>query len=139
MPFCSRLVLSVLLFVAAVNQTPAQSRTHRKLAAHRVPIQSFSDGYLDQELRAAMARSATASQWPDENFVSLLDTADITVKPDGTTVAEYRLAYKLFNERARDLAEVSLPFNDGYQQVEVLSAQRQLLFPLGDNYTSPSG
>ena len=78
---------------------------------------------IDTELRGAIERAPRATVWPNENFASILDTADVTVKPDGTTVATYRLTYKLFNERARDLAEVSLPYNSSYQTLEVLRAR----------------
>jgi hypothetical protein len=105
--------------VPAIAQTPHAKRIAYKPAVHR----SVPAAGLDPEIRAAMDRAPKATQWPNEDYASVLDTADITVKPDGTTVAEYRLAFKLFNERARDLAEVSLPYNDGYQQVEVISAR----------------
>lgn len=122
--------LGALFFVSAVIGSSAAAQTALSYperiaarpvaarAAHAAPANA-----IDLELRAALERAPKASQWPDEDYASILDIADITVKPDGTTVAEYRLAYKLFNERARDLAEVTLPFNDGYQKVEVLSAR----------------
>jgi len=121
--------LGALLLVAAVIVSPAaaQSPRHSRVASLPTAVRTAaarpSPTLIDPGLRAAIARAPKASQWPDENYASLLDTADITVKPDGTTVEEYRLAFKLFNERARDLAEVSLPFNDGYQKVDVLCAR----------------
>lgn len=121
-----RIGLPLALFAAVSLPAAAQSAHTKRLAlrpitrhaAHTSPAAG-----IDPVLRAAIERAPKASQWPNEDYASILDTADITVKPDGTTVAEYRLAFKLFNERARDLAEVSLPYNDGYQQIEVLSAR----------------
>src|SRR5205085_4666570 len=42
---------------------------------------------------------------------------------DGTVVADYRTTLKLFNERARSMAEVNLPYNASYQTLSVLRAR----------------
>src|SRR5690349_21417705 len=78
---------------------------------------------LDSEISAAIASAPTGSQWPNSNYARLLDIGNITVKSDGTVIAKYRTTYKLFNERARDLAEVNLPYNSSYQDIHVLSAR----------------
>src|ERR1051326_4820249 len=78
---------------------------------------------MDAELKAALAAAPGASQWPNSNYARLLDIGNVTVKPDGTILAKYRISYKLFNERARELAEVNLPYNSSYQEVRVLSAR----------------
>lgn len=78
---------------------------------------------LDAELRAAIAGAPSAAQWPNSNYARLLDIGNVTVKSDGTVIARYRLTYKLFNERARVLAEVNLPYNASYQDIHVLSAR----------------
>ena len=88
-------------------------------AARMAPIA----GGLDAELKAAVAASPGASQWPNSNYARLLDIGNVTVKSDGTILAKYRMSYKLFNERARDLAEVNLPYNASYQEIHVLSAR----------------
>ena len=78
---------------------------------------------IDPELKQAMASAPTANQWPNNDYARILDSGIITVKPDGTVIGEYRETYKLFNERARRLAEVSLPYNASYQSPQVLRAR----------------
>jgi transglutaminase-like putative cysteine protease len=78
---------------------------------------------LDSQLRSAIATAPSQVKWPDQNYVKLLDLADVTVKPDGTQVAVYRETFKLFNRNARGLAEVQLPFDSAYQQVTLLGAR----------------
>ena len=78
---------------------------------------------IDAELKAAMATAPTIEKYPNSNYARLLDIGNVTVKSDGTIVARYRIAYKLFNERARDLAEVNLPYNSSYQEMHVVSAR----------------
>ncbi|MCW3098834.1 MAG: Transglutaminase-like enzyme putative cysteine protease [Chthonomonadaceae bacterium] len=78
---------------------------------------------IDSTLLHAIRSAPKAEQWPDQDYALLLDTADVTVKADGTIVALYRQTYKLFNARARGLAEVNLPYNASYQRLHVLSAR----------------
>src|SRR5579871_139391 len=81
-------------------------------------------GSIDPELQEAIDKAPSAADWPNNNYARLLDMGNVTVKPDGTVVAKYRLTYKLFNERARDrLAEVNLPYNSSYQSIRVISAR----------------
>ncbi len=80
-------------------------------------------GALDDELKGAIRNAPKADQHPDSDYVRLLDLGKVTVQPDGTVVGEFRETYKLFNERARRLAEVSLPYNSSYQSVKVLKAR----------------
>lgn len=78
---------------------------------------------LDNEIKSAIAAAPSPGQWPNSNYARLLDIGNVTVKADGTVIAKYRMSYKLFNERGRDLAEVDLPYNASYQQIHVLSAR----------------
>lgn len=80
-------------------------------------------GELDAELKNAIRTAPKAEQRPDSDYVRLLDIGKVTVQPDGTVIGEFRETYKLFNERARHLAEVSLPYNSSYQSVKVLKAR----------------
>lgn len=97
---------------------PAKSGPDVKKAAPVNPISK-----LDPELQAAIRSAPTASQWPNNDYVRLLDLGDVTIKQDGTIVAVYRETYKLFNERARPLAEVNRPYNSSYQSLEVVRAR----------------
>ncbi|HZT40927.1 MAG TPA: DUF3857 and transglutaminase domain-containing protein [Chthonomonadaceae bacterium] len=78
---------------------------------------------LDPEMQAALQSAPSASQWPNSDYARLIDIGDVTVKPDGTVVATYRETYKLFNERARTLAEVDLPYNSSYESLHVVQAR----------------
>jgi hypothetical protein len=99
------------------------------LSAHADPPQkknasaASKTSALDPELQAAIKTAPDASKWPNNDYIRLLDIGNVTVKSDGTIIAEYRETYKLFNERARDLAEVSLPYNSSYQTLKVLRAR----------------
>jgi hypothetical protein len=55
--------------------------------------------------------------------VCLLDLSTIQIEPDGGVIETTRKAYKLFNQRARSLAEVNLPSNMGRDLLEVLVAR----------------
>lgn len=101
----------VLLFVAVTLFEPA-CLAQRKTASA-----------IDPELAEAIKNAPSASQWPNCDYARLLDTANVTVKADGTVVAEYRETYKLFNERARSQAEVELPFNASYEDIQVVRAR----------------
>jgi hypothetical protein len=114
------LVLTSSLFAAhgAFAGPPPQVQKPAH-AGHAAPAAA-----LDAEIKAAIAAAPSASQWPNSNYARLLDIGNVTVKSDGTVVAKYRMTYKLFNERARDLlAEVDLPYNSSYQNLRVLSAR----------------
>ena len=78
---------------------------------------------LDPELRTALKTAPAAAAWPDSDYVRLLDIGKVTVQSDGTVISEYRVTMKLFNQRARALAEVNLPFNASYQSIKVLKAR----------------
>lgn len=78
---------------------------------------------IDAILAAAIKSAPGSEQWPNNNYARLLDLGEVTVKSDGTTVARYRETYKLFNQRARELAEVTLPYNSSYQELRVVSAR----------------
>ncbi len=78
---------------------------------------------IDAELKTAMAMAPTTAMYPNANYARLLDLGNVTVKSDGTVVARYRMTYKLYNERARSLAEVNLPYNSSFQELHVVSAR----------------
>jgi transglutaminase-like putative cysteine protease len=78
---------------------------------------------IDAPLAEAMEKGPKASEWPNNDYARLLDYGQVTVKSDGTAVGVYREAYRLFNERARDRAEVELKFNASYQDVHIIQAR----------------
>lgn len=109
-----RILVSILLCSVSLPQSgaaPAPQTAPSKVSA------------LDAELKSAVHNAPKAEQNPDSDYVRLIDTGNVTVQPDGTVVGEFRETYKLFNERARHLAEVSIPYNSSYQSVKVLKAR----------------
>ncbi len=119
---CAAIVLTGTALSPA-QAAPPRTVTHAPTShAGTVAAQAKSES-LDAELKDAIAHAPSSAEWPNNNYARLLDLGSATVKPDGTVVARYRLTYKLFNERARDLAEVNLPYNSSYQEIQVLSAR----------------
>ena len=65
-----------------------------------------------------------AADYPNAAKATLLDLADITVHPDGTTRTITRQTLKIFNKRGRDdEAEVRIPYNASYDTVKILRAR----------------
>jgi transglutaminase-like putative cysteine protease len=122
----SRRAPLALVALAACCLPSAQCFAAPPLKAHK-PTQAAhsaaTPGALDPELKAAIASAPAPGRWPNSNYARLLDIGNVTVKSDGTIIAKYRTTYKLFNQRARDLAEVNLPYNASYQDIHVLSAR----------------
>ena len=78
---------------------------------------------LDPELQSALKNAPTQSQWPNSDYVKLLDLGKIVIQKDGSTTGIFRETYKLFNSSARSLAEVNLPYNSSYQDIQLLYAR----------------
>ncbi len=114
--------LAPLCALAALLAAPAALAAPPLKPAPSKPT-TAKPGALDPELQAALKTAPTQSQFPNSDYVRLLDIGNVTIQSDGTIVAEYRTTYKLFNERARQLAEVSLPYNSSYQSLKVIRAR----------------
>ncbi len=106
-------------FAVLASPVYAQSAPSKPKPAASRPKSSAIDPTLAEAIKSA----PQASQWPNNDYASLLDLGTVIVQSDGTVVAEYRETYKLFNERARHLAEVNLPYNSSYQSIKVLHAR----------------
>lgn len=78
---------------------------------------------LDAQLREAIRTAPSAKESPNHPYARLLDIGKVTVSPDGRTVSEYRETYKLYNENARHLAEIALPYNSSYEYIKVIKAR----------------
>jgi hypothetical protein len=102
--------------------SPAHADTHKSQKAAARTVADKQEG-IDPELKAAIDTAPSSTVYPNANYARLLDLGNVTVKSDGTVVARYRMTYKLYNERARDLAEVNLPYNSSFQELHVVSAR----------------
>ncbi len=118
----SAFALTVVSAALLAPLTPAHADPpkNQKAVSH-APLEK-PDG-IDAELKAAIDTAPTSAAYPNANYARLLDLGNVTVKSDGTVVARYRMTYKLYNERARDLAEVNLPYNSSFQELHVVSAR----------------
>lgn len=76
------------------------------------------------EIRHLIASAPSALAYPNAAKATLLDLADITVRPDGTTRTVTRQTIKIFNKLAREQeAEVKIPYTSGYESIKVLRAR----------------
>ena len=122
---CFGLFLATVSTAMTALTLTAQATPQKNLpsgASTQKTTGSKADG-LDSELKLAIENAPKASDFPNSNHARLLDIGNVTVKSDGTIVARYRISYKLFNERARNLAEVNLPYNSSYQEIHIVSAR----------------
>jgi transglutaminase-like putative cysteine protease len=126
----SLLMLSIFLPVSAVSQTAKNKSKTTPNAKRQTPkSQSKTDNQkskispLDPLLKDAIRTAPDSKDLPGNSYTRLLDLGKVSINSDGRVVAEYRETFKLFNENARHLAEVSLPYNASYQYVKVLKAR----------------
>ncbi len=78
---------------------------------------------LSPELKALLAKAPAAKDFPNASKMTLLDLADIVVRPDGSSRTVTRQVIKVFNERGRDEGEVSIPYNAAFETVKVVRAR----------------
>lgn len=77
-----------------------------------------------QEIKKLLEEAPKASAYPNAAKATLLDLADITVRPDGSRRTITRQTIKVFNIRGRDdEAEVKIPYNSAYETVKILKAR----------------
>ena len=111
----------VLSSSLAPNCAEAQGkRNHRKRTEKK---EADPSTIMDAPLKAAIATAPKSSDFPNSNAVRLLDLCEVTMLPNGGVFTQHRTAYKLFNARARRLAEVTLPYNSSYEAASVRSAR----------------
>ncbi|MCX6366616.1 MAG: DUF3857 domain-containing protein [Armatimonadetes bacterium] len=76
------------------------------------------------ELKALLASAPQASEFPNAAKATLLDLADITVRPDGSAKIVTRQAIKILNQRGREQeAEIKIPYNGSYETVKLIRAR----------------
>jgi len=111
-----RLFATALILIALV---PAHAAAKKRSAKPVIARPSA----IDQALAAALMKAPKQEQYPDHDSAMLLDLGRIVIKPDGTTVSEFRETHKLFNERARDRAEVSFGYSASYETIDIVQAR----------------
>lgn len=76
------------------------------------------------ELKKLLAEAPQAKDYPNAAKATLLDLADVTVRPDGSAKIVTRQAIKVLNQRGREQeAEVKVPYNGSYETVRLVRAR----------------
>jgi hypothetical protein len=122
-PLSALALLTAICIAPTIPTQAGEPPKPDRSGAAKPPTARTKSNAIDAELKAAIDKAPSSALWPDNNYARLLDLGNVTVKSDGTVVARYRMTYKLFNEQARQLAEVSLPYNSSYQSIHILNAR----------------
>ncbi len=76
------------------------------------------------ELTKLLASAPKAADYPNAAKATLLDLADITVRPDGSARIITRQTIKVLNARGREQeAEIKVPYNGSYETVKLVRAR----------------
>ena len=79
---------------------------------------------IPADVAALLRMAPNASRWPNASKATLLDLADIVVRPDGTARTVTRQAFKIFNNRGREEeGEVRVPYNAAFETVRLVRAR----------------
>jgi len=72
----------------------------------------------------ALLRSApAAAAFPDASAITLRDESVVKVNSDGTSVDVTHETFKIFNQRAHDKAEITIPFDSGTEKITNVHAR----------------
>lgn len=74
-------------------------------------------------VKSLLASAPAAKDYPNAAKATLLDVAEMTVRPDGSSRTVTRMLIKVFNERGRDEAEVRIPYNQAFEKVTLTRAR----------------
>ena len=73
---------------------------------------------------AALVKSApAAADFPDASSITLRDESVVKVNPDGTSVDVTHETFKIFNQRAHDKAEITIPFDADKEKITNIHAR----------------
>jgi cellulose synthase operon protein C len=76
------------------------------------------------ELAKLLADAPKAADYPNAAKATLLDLADITVRPDGSAKIVTHQAIKVLSPRGREQeAEIKIPYNGSYETVKLIRAR----------------
>ena len=90
----------------------------------KAPTTAPAPAARPDDLKSLILNAPSALAYPNAAKATLLDLADITVRPDGTAHTITRQAVKVFSRLAREQeAEVKIPYTGGYEKVKVLRAR----------------
>lgn len=112
------LLAGFLLPAAGWTAAPPQ-----KQAAPKKPAAVANTNGIPDDLKRLIARAPRAADYPNAAKATLLDLADISVRPDGSARTRTRMVIKVFNERGRDEAKVNIPFHGQDETVTLVHAR----------------
>jgi Domain of Unknown Function with PDB structure (DUF3857)/Transglutaminase-like superfamily/Domain of Unknown Function with PDB structure (DUF3858) len=76
------------------------------------------------EIRLFLAKAPRAADYPLAAKATLLDLADVTIRPDGSARTVTRMVKKIFNQAGRDQeAEVAIRYNGAYETLTITRAR----------------
>jgi hypothetical protein len=105
MPRLKHIVPLLIIFIAAC-------------AAYDPYIRSIAQ----EDVRSLLERAPRAQDHPNAGADLLFAYSYVELREDGTIVNRNLYRVKIFNERGRNFATVTIPYREGYQQVDVLFA-----------------
>ena len=102
------------------------------LAAGAVPPSAF-----DVSSAALLKSAPSAAAFPDASSIVLRDESVVDLHADGTLVDVTHETFKIFNQRAHDKAEISIPYNSSNEKITNLHART--IKPDGTVLTASAG
>jgi hypothetical protein len=102
--------------VLALLPAAAQAATIKKAT----PAPSAA---TDPSVQAILKMAPKASAYPNSASATLLDQSTVNLKADGTYTEKTHEIIEVFNERGRDEADVTIPFNSSGQKIVNLVAR----------------
>ena len=105
------------------------------LATHAAVITAASP--FDVSAAALLKSAPAAAAFPDASAITLRDESVVKVNADGTSVDVTHETFKIFNQRAHDKAEITIPFDAGTEKITNVHART--IKPGGAVLTAGSG
>ena len=98
------------------------AQNHENRRSSRLPYNYISEAD-EQAIRAAIDKLPSQEAFPDDGAVILWDSVDINIDEKSRYIYSTRRVAKIFNEDGRDLAEVSIPYMRGRDDVTIHHAR----------------
>lgn len=111
----------IALLPCAVSQASQMRPGDRP--AHAPKPSKLAVGKADPTVQAILKSAPPASAYPNDAAITLLDQSVVDLKSDGTYKEYTHEIVKVFNERGRDEADITIPFNASGQKVTDLVAR----------------
>ena len=105
------------------------------LASHAAAVTAASP--FDVSAAALLKSAPAAAAFPDASAITLRDESVVKVNADGTSVDVTHETFKIFNQRAHDKAEITIPFDAGKEKITNVHART--IKPGGAVLTAGSG